>query len=257
MKGVNVDNLFSQKIKDSNKRFNRVEDAVVDLRKEFDTYKPAIVRLSAVESDIQNLIEELEVLLQETPPTLYTPPQKTTTNNKPAEMKIGQIKDTAANTPTILSSDNNDATEATKEKPPTPPKSPDRMAHKKKVNDKKTASPITSHKGTVAQNLRIGEHKDKVRLVLDGNKTLKYFADLDNDENLMIIELPSAKWMGKMSKSLNGSNLIESYSIDPINNGNGSMIILSLKKSTSIIKEGALSPDNSSPHHRIYIDLMQ
>ncbi len=257
MKGVNIDTLFSQKIKDPDKRFNRVEDAVVDLRKEFDSYKPAIVRLSAVEADIQNLIQELEVLLQETPPaTLYaTPPTEKPSVEEDAELNVGQIERQPASAPTPLIGKTQNTVEAEQEEEPLQPaKKPERMVHKKPQETK--SAPSTPHyDGKVEKNLRVGEHKDKVRLVLDSNQPLKYFADLDNDERLMIIELPSAKWVGKMSATLGSSNLIESYSIDPINGGKGSMIILSLKKGTSVINEGSLSPDKSSPYHRIYIDL--
>ncbi len=246
MKGVNVDTLFSEKIRDNGKRFDRVEHAVVDLRKEFETYKPSIVRLAAVESDIQNLIKELEVLLQETPPEPSSMPiDLAKQDNNEAELKIQQL----------------DPSPIPKSPPPTKDTSVKDQAHQpQKIKTSNRVPPdkpaaLVQTSGLVAQNLRVGEHADKVRLVLDTNKQTEYSIDLDNDENLIIVELPKAKWIGKNAQNFASSKLIESYSVEPLNQGKGSMIIISLKKGTEIIRQRRLSPDGSSAYHRIYFDL--
>jgi len=42
LKGVNVDTLFAENIKSTDRRFDRLENAVVDMRREFEAVKPAI-----------------------------------------------------------------------------------------------------------------------------------------------------------------------------------------------------------------------
>lgn len=231
-KGINVDSLFSEELKDDGKRFKRVENAVLDLRKEFETYKPSIVRLAAVESDIQNLIKELEVLLQETPPSDVTQPPVNLTAKGPApSLNVEQL--------------------------PAEPAKP-KQAVEKKPPEKKPPKPkkvLPHYEDTIAENLRAGEHADKVRIVLDTNKNTEFSIDLDNDEKLIIIELPNARWIGKSVHKFSGSKLVESYSVEPLNANKGSLVIIALKKQTQIVRQKRLKPDASNPYHRIYFDL--
>ncbi len=264
MKGVNVDTLFSEKIKNSDKRFSRVENAVVDLRKEFETYKPAIVRLAAVESDIQSLIKELEVLLQETPADQQLEQPMSLSKDSEALLQVAQLEPQPTPPPEQeklpqakeLRTSNLSPTE--KAMPPPDKKPPEKIKTKPKImaqSPPETVPQMPKYKGTIAKDLRAGEHADKIRIVIDTNKRTDFNIDLDNDEKLIIIELPNAKWIGNKNHNFKDSKLLESYTIEPINNGKGSMIVLSLKNKTSIIREKRLSPDKQNPYQRIYFDL--
>ena len=254
MKGINADALFSENIKNTGDRFNRVENAVVDLRKEFDTYKPSIVRLAAVEADIQNLIKELEILLQETPN--HQQPLDLV-NSPEAELQVEQLDPQ----PELPPDEQETAKVAHTPQPQaTPPpeerKEPEKPPEKTKPEKPKPQkASLPEYDGIIAKDLRAGEHADKVRLVLDTNQKTDFSIDLDNEEKLIIIELPEARWLGKETKSFKYSKLLESYSVEKINGGKGTMIVLSLKKSTQIIQEKRLSPDGKTPYHRIYFDL--
>lgn len=217
-KGMNVDNLFAENISDTDRRFNRLEGAVSDLRREFESFKPSIVRLVAVESDIQDLIKQLDVLLR----------------NEPAPQPSKPM--VAAQPPTQLS--------------PADTAEPSAMA--------KPAAPLPSSSagsGPMVKDLRIGQHAGKVRLVMDLNQQASFTTDLDNQENILIIELPDARWNAATQKSFGSkSPLLKSYSVEPINNGNGSRVIISLKRSAQIQKTQALPP-GPNPNYRIYMDL--
>ena len=248
MKGINVDTLFVEKIKDSGERFERVENAVVDIRKEFETYKPAIVRLAAVESDIQNLIKELEVLLQETP--IQQPPLDLVGGGAVAEDK--RTEESAVLDIQKLSP-----------QPATPPEIQKKPPDKPLANTK-SSQPPEKHKPasikdfgdrTVAMNFRTGKHSDKLRIAFDTNKNTSFTIELDNEEHLIIIELPQASWDGEREKSFPDSALLETLSIEPTNGGKGSMVIISLKKDTKILQRKHLSPDKTSNYHRVYFDL--
>ena len=247
MMGINADTLFSEKIKNEGDRFNRVENAVVDLRKEFETYKPSIVRLAAVETDIQDLIKELEILLQETPAeqnkqapidliNSYDNQQQTQHQSPQMQMDLEPKSLLAEDTP-----------------PPPPLKIIEKPPEESVAPKEKETTPY--HNGIIARDLRAGEHWDKVRVVIDTNKYTKFNIDIDNEEKLIIIELPDARWISAKSKEFEDSALLESYSIEPLNDGKGSMIILSLRKTTSIMQEKRLSPTSAAPYHRIYFDL--
>jgi len=252
MKGVNVDTLFSKELKDSNKRFDRVENAVIDLRKEFESLKPSMVRLAAVESDIQNLITELEVMLQETPT-----PQKHITSSgaveSEADLSINQLPIDPRPPPNV-GAPKTESTSAS-----TPPKSANKVPAVPPAKESKPApkapAPVKKYDGVVATELRIGEHSDKVRVVIDANVQTDFTIDYDKDENLITVELPNARWVGDLQKSLSDSKLIKSWSVTSINNDKGSLVVMTLKKSSSILLQKRLSPDNTSHYHRIYFDL--
>lgn len=236
-KGINVDTLFSEQLKNENERFSRVENAVIDLRKEFEAYKPSIVRLAAVESDIQNLMKELEVLLQETPTPDTTPPLDLISGPDPT-LSVEQLQPEPEE-PEIPIQVEKQPEKPKGQTPQPPPKQP----------------PPINYDGVIAQNLRAGEHADKVRIVLDTNQKTPHSFDLDNNEKLILIEMPQAKWVGETKKRMPDSKLLESYEVEPINDGKGSLIIITLKKATNLIKENHLSPEPDTPYHRIYFDL--
>lgn len=217
-KGVNVDSLFSEQISAPEDRFTRLENAVTDLRREFESFKPAIVRLVAVEADIQDLIEQLDVLLRTEPSPSPAP---------------------AAQAPTKLSPEQPIPTVADKPQP-----TPQTIA-KPQVDT--SGSPRVSA-------LRVGQHADKLRLVMDVSKKADFTIDLDNQEGLMIIELPNAQWGTSNERSFGKSPLLSSYSTESINNGQGTRVIFTLKKSTRVLKQQSLPP-GSNPFYRIYADL--
>ena len=103
-------------------------------------------------------------------------------------------------------------------------------------------------------SLRIGKHSDKIRLVMDATAKTAFTTDLDNQENLLILEMPNATWSASTAQSFSQSPLLRSYSVEPMNNGQGSRVILALKKPTQILKQQALPPGNN-PNYRMYIDL--
>lgn len=63
-RGINAELLFAEKISDTDDRFRRLENAVTDLRRELNAAMPAIVRLSAVEQDMQELLGQLQTLVE-------------------------------------------------------------------------------------------------------------------------------------------------------------------------------------------------
>ncbi|MDB5491225.1 MAG: hypothetical protein JWO78_1074 [Micavibrio sp.] len=69
-KGVNVsvDTLFTDDIKDPIDRIRRLENAVLELRRDYDATLPSIKRLVGIEKDMQTLMGQLETLTNGTGP---------------------------------------------------------------------------------------------------------------------------------------------------------------------------------------------
>lgn len=227
-KGVKVEQLFSENIRDADQRFDRLENAVIDLRREFEVVKPAIVRLVAVESDIQNLVDQLEVMLRNEPGATSPAPQALVQNDlEERDMAPPPAADPQPAPPAASS----------------PP-------------EKTATTQINSSSGVTAKNLRAGIHDTYIRLVIDANRKTPYSYSLDNEENLLIIELPEAQWSGPRQKTLKPLPLLQSYSVDASSNGSGSLIAIVLDKDTRVLKAQALPPGSSNnPNFRIFIDL--
>lgn len=275
MKGVNIESLFAERIKDSDKRFERLENAVLEMRKEFESVKPSIIRLVAVETDMQNLTKELETLLQETPeteqpldlslpetqenatlqvqqldpqppsPETLTPEVKKPQDSQPSESLTQEPTPVAAETPPQTA------------KEPAPPEKPEEASAPPTLIAQKAhppTAPPAKASGNVARNFRIGEHADKIRVVMDtGDKPL-FTVDYDDTENLIIVEIENMSWEGGSSRDFPDSDLISSYTVTPSNGGKGSTIVINLKKKSRILTQKLLSPDEN-PNHRIYFDL--
>jgi hypothetical protein len=227
-KGVNLETLFAQEIRDPDLRMERVENAVLDIRKELDAAMPSIVRLVSVERDIQSLVEQLEILLKNEPPA----PAQETSSWQP---QMQQNASPQAYSPPAASAEMKTAT----------------YSAVPIVNTANT--PITGQFDV--QNIRFGKHKTKTRIVMDVTGKPAFSVDLDNSENLLVIEVKNAGWATALSKKLKKAKLINSYSVYPIN-GSGSRIVMQLKHSANIIYQGTYTPNKDSRYHRLVIDLM-
>lgn len=224
LKGVNVDKLFAENISNTDRRFERVENAVVDMRREFEAVKPAIVRLVAVEEDIQQMVEQLEIMANQE----RSAPVAPVSSSQPQELRTNNYQTPpTSSVPQVL------------EPKPTP-----------------APTPVTARtNGPTVTNFRTGQHSNKVRLVLDMSANTPYNVDLDSNENLLIIELPNAAWAGATSKTFSQkAPLIASYNVESIDGGKGTRIVIPLKKSSSIL-ETKLLPPGSNPNFRMYVDL--
>ena len=198
--------MFSEEIRNDDKRFDRVENAVLGIKRDFATLKPKIDNLLSVETELQDLVSRLDELLYEEQPVAA---------------------------PTAIT--------------PAP------MAEKKKTwsAPEKTAK-SASGKANV-NSIRFGQHKDKIRVVLDLTASSKYSIDLDNNEKFLIVELPNTQWNAASSKNLK-LPLIKSYSTQALENGSGTRLILSLSKSSNVLKHQKLKASAKS-NDRIYFDL--
>lgn len=270
MKGVNVDTLFAEKLKDSDERFERLEDTVLEMRKEMNNVMPSIVRLIAIESDIQNLTQELEGMLQETPPAdSYLPTNLTSDSSNEAELEVSQlnpqpqypddeapaVSTTAPSpVPSLQTTPPIPPPEAADTKPPVPhaTQQEEPPAAKKPVPPPTPAKAASKEK--TASSLRLGEYNDKVRVVIDTSKKPNVTAEYDSEEHLIVLEVMDAKWIGDTEKTFSSSKLVQSYSVSPRADGQGVTIAVVLKKGTKILKQGTVDPDEN-PNYRFYLDL--
>ncbi len=233
LKGVNVDQLFSQNIRDTDKRFDRIEDAFVDFRKEFEAVKPEIVRLVAIEKDIQTLIDMLGQ-------DLNVPAQSPHFANTP----VMPGPETA---PVPL--DDPEFNELVEEEDTAPPE--DMSVHQAEQPVAKTPSAPAAPPAVTLTNFRYGEHETYTRFVIDATGATSYNASIDSSGKNLIIKVPSSAWNGGTSKTYN-HHLLNSYHVE--STGGETTITASFKQSVTLTNQGTLTKD-TAPRFRIFVDV--
>lgn len=235
--GVNPKNIFGKSLRSDTERMDRLERAVQDLRNEFDQAEPSIRRLTALEGEIQKLIKELKVLNNDT--SGFTTPTAVKRNTS-SQGIVG-----FGASPSVTKRANNaPASKATPVKP-APTKAPVKSYQKK--------SPPNIANGVASVfDVRVGEHPNRTRIVMDVSSTTGFNIDIDNNENIIIIELPQAGWTAAKSKNFAKSNFISSYRVESSESGH--MMILQLKRDAKVVYKGDLK-SNTGNSRRLVIDL--
>ena len=219
-----VKNLFGTSLRSDEERLARLERAVQSMRNEFDNVTPSIRRLMAIEGDIQNLITELRQLTDE--PSLLT---------KPRPAPAAQVT-----TPQVLEP----VQSATPTKKVTP-----QPTSRNKIN-RSAPPPISSDMANI-YDIRIGEHPGKTRIVLDVNTKTQFSTDIDNNENILIVDLPNSTWSAAKAKSFKSSPFLQSYNVE--SEGNSNLLIIQLKRNARISYQDDLSASNGG--RRIVLDI--
>lgn len=240
-RGLNNSQLFEQKLSDPDLRISRLENAVQELRNDFDKMAPSIIRLIAIESDIQTLVKQLETLLNSEPPPQKAPTQEIA--------------------PTPLSSAGSSAPVALADEPAMEPDAPalESMASGAPVPITGQASPPAPSRpvlpaGKIAVlDMRVGEHPDKTRIVLDVSGKTSFRADLDKAERILLVELPETVWRAPASTRYPDSKLLVSHVAESTGDG-PTLLIVQLKTDADLIYQGTMSGKDGKGQ-RIIIDL--
>lgn len=119
----------------------------------------------------------------------------------------------------------------------------------------KTSVPTQSMKVTSGSKevgrVRFGKSGNATRVVLDLGASAKFSTDLDNEENLLVIELPDTKYSAKAQGT--GSGIVQSYTGKTSEDGTA-QIVLQLKQAVKVSASETLPP-NGPYGHRVYLDL--
>jgi hypothetical protein len=237
--------LFNEPVRNQDQRFDRVENAVQELRNDFDAMLPSLLRLVAIEKDIANLVVQLETLMSDdyyasaaannaaiAPAAGVEQEPLALVNPAPVSAEPPQQQPDLATAVTQV---------ATEIVPPQP---------QKEQQPKPLAVASLSTSGSVtASGLRIGAHPDYTRLVIDISGKTDFSVDIDNSEKILLIQMPDVQWGGAPSSAaVNG--VVKSWSANAGAGGQGSLLSVSLNKAASIKSRQIL---DSPP--RVVIDL--
>ncbi|MEM9469459.1 MAG: AMIN domain-containing protein [Pseudomonadota bacterium] len=214
--GLKTPSIFEEEISNNDARFDRLENVVSELHTEFKTLKPSINKLVSVENDLNDLMDQLDVLINETPiqPRSFTPP-------KPMAAKAQANQKPVAITP---------------------------------EQEISKASTNVDRSKAILHNLRLADHKGKTRLVIETTQHLPYTANLDKSENLLTVSFDKGKASFNPASLSKKSKLVKTVTVD--NQGNASLVIIELTKPIALGLEGRVKPNKDNSYHRIFIDLM-
>lgn len=217
-KGLNPKNLFSGNLRSDQERIDRLERALQGMRNDFDLVQPSIKRLISIEADIQNLVGELRKLSKET-----TQAKEDSMEEMVMSEKLMMEKEKAA------------------------------IKSKKKPKKVQTKSPPTFSGKPEIYDVRIGEHPGKTRIVLDSNAKASgsFSVDIDNDEQIMVVDLPNTKWSAATSKSIH-SKIVSSYRVEE--SDNGSLLVFDLRRNANVLSQDEIAGARGAGR-RIVIDL--
>ncbi len=106
---------------------------------------------------------------------------------------------------------------------------------------------------SVVTGVRLGEHPDKTRIVLDLTAPGEFSYNLDNTANILTVSLPRSAWRGAVQESLAASPLVRGYGAKPAASG-GVTLTVELRKPARLLMNSTLEP-NEVYGHRIVFDV--
>ena len=266
--GLKTARLFVQPVADGDERFARIESNVQQLRDDVDATIPTLVRLAAVEKDMTILFRQLSTLVdgqgktpseiqaEEMPPLaplpLSTSGEKSPVTETPLQGKpVGQ--------PTTQTEESEPPAVATQQPPAeaslnsTPLKAeesvePPKILEKKEVVLEKSEPPKASFH---VSKLRLGEHPDKTRIVLEVSGKLAYTARIADGK--LVIEMSDTAWDGAKEWNSDTSPLLYAYHVE--GNGKGGVTLTAeLLYDATIISQSLFSAEGDSGM-RLVIDI--
>ncbi len=107
--------------------------------------------------------------------------------------------------------------------------------------------------GAAVSSVRVGDHPGKVRIVLDLTGPAKFAADVDNNEKILLVDLPGTGWTAETQKLIKNP-LVKGYVAQKNATGNGTVLAIKLAKPAKVLMATVLPP-NESYGNRIAIDV--
>ncbi len=212
--GFNLQTYMVEDIQDPMDRIERLERAVLALHKDLQVMGPAVQNLSKLEGQIKELKAQMLPV------------------RSLSSMPVMSGGQSAHNAPQRLVN------------------APSSGNMKTMQHGSRSVASTTGQ--AIVTGMRVGDHANKVRLVFDASKAISYSADIDNGEKIMVVDLPNSVWQGPTQERFGAGSPIKSYKVEK--SGSGSIMVLQLRRSSSIVKKMVLDSLSGSGK-RIVIDL--
>ncbi len=213
-------------------RIAKLEETVNSLRRDYDRIMPAFASLNTTNERIQTLLDEIEqqapgrVVSSQSEAIAPTSVQKTVETTTevvaPSEDVLAAMDKMAAPSGPVVET----KTAITTTTASTP-------AATAAAPAKPSALPAITE---TVKGVRIGEHNNKTRVVIDlgGNMKPDAAFDLDNNEKLLLVDLPGTAWVGSKTGAPKNSTFVSGWNVQDGASG-GSTLAIQLKKGAKIL----------------------
>lgn len=258
-RGLNTQRLFGTAAGGDDERFERLENAVQQLRDDFDKVAPSVNRLISIEREIQTLVDQLQLLVENdnSVSTQTIPPVSASTIEEefPVETAAAQsppiplappLSDVPAPPAESIATP-----ETAKVPAPSPAPAPQAPAPQPVVTTPVQSATVSSE--VVLTSVRIADHAKTARVVFETTRNVPYTVDVD-PEKILIVTFAQGSAGSNIAASKTNSSMVKSIDQTPQNAG-GFIVAMPLTKMTKIVRQGVLKPDDSNKNYRIYIDL--
>lgn len=121
--------------------------------------------------------------------------------------------------------------------------------HKSRVEQEKRAKEEANRPVGAVNGVRIGDHLDKTRLVLDATGLPQAVARLENDGRRLVVELPRLTWGAKSEWKANGGALVAGW-----NYADGKLSV-DLIAPAILKQQQVLEGSGKEPKYRLVLDL--
>ncbi len=112
--------------------------------------------------------------------------------------------------------------------------------------------PVISSDQAIVEKVRIGQHPQKTRIVLDISGKTDFKAHLENNNRVLVVHLPAADWKARQKRQLAGDSLIKSYKAS--SSSKGSLVKFSMDQPVRLASKQAIKPADQYGH-RIVLDV--
>lgn len=244
--GLHFKPLFNEKMSDTDDRFKRLEFAVQDMRNDLDTVVPALARMAEIDRANKAVAVQQQALASAATPVIGDAPVSSTPvalvqSPPPAvqpEMAAATAPQPAAAVPPVPE---------LMAKQALPQAAPE--AVKPAESAPAPAAPAPAAPLGDVKALRMADHKDMTRLVLDMTAEYKGSVQLDSDGKRLVVSLQGLNWLGQKSVEVSSAELVSGYRVA---DGN---LYVDLMYPTQIKERKMMLPGADSKDYRAVIDL--
>ena len=104
------------------------------------------------------------------------------------------------------------------------------------------------------RGLRIGQHGEKTRIVLDVSASTPFSYNMDVRKNVLVIQLPNARWGAEAKRVFDAHPLLMAYLAKP-NSSGGTFLAIKMKRSAALVFKAKYGASGSNANHRIVFDV--
>lgn len=215
--GLATKPLFAGPALDTDARMKRLEDSVQTLRSDFDTVVPSLVRMVSMEKDIKELIKQLQKLTGEMPaPEIgmeQGEPVSNLTLNEADQADHAQESRMGPPAPVTAASPAPEMTQEPPEAPPPPFIEPQAGSPEKTTDDAVPTgnAPAAGHVEGNVEAVRVGDHGETTRIVLDMTAKPAYTTAMQNDGTRLVVEVWDMAWTAASRQTLPGNTRVLNY----------------------------------------------